>query len=74
MPSLRARAPEIGVQLPPMGDPGELKALALNLAGELGFACAGVAPAGPAARPGRFERFLASGWHAEMAWLPDWAL
>ena len=51
-----------------MFDPVELKALALRRAAEEGFVRAGVAPA-PVAGAERLAAFLASGRHADMAWL-----
>jgi len=52
-----------------MTDPAELKALIVRLAGELGFARVGIAPAGPAREAPRFREFLAAGCHAGMAYL-----
>ena len=70
-----ARLPDRSLQPGPpfcytavMPDPQELKATILRLADEMGFACAGIAPARP---PGaeRFRQFLARGYHAGMDWL-----
>ena len=52
-----------------VADPRELKALVLALAGELGFARAGVAPAAASDRAERFREFLARGYHADMRYL-----
>ncbi len=52
-----------------MADAGELKALLVELAGELGFARVGVAPAGPSAQAERFRSFLAKGYHGQMTYL-----
>ena len=52
-----------------MADPGALKALIFDRAGELGFVRVGIALAAPSARAERFRRFLALGYHADMAYL-----
>jgi len=52
-----------------MDSPAALKAVVVEAAGRLGFACVGVAPAGPSPRAGRFERFIELGLHAGMAYL-----
>ncbi len=52
-----------------MVTPVELKSLMLRLAGELGFARAGVAPAGVSDRAEGFRRFIDLGLHGEMTYL-----
>jgi epoxyqueuosine reductase len=48
---------------------GELKALITELAGALGFARVGIAPARPSTQADRFHEFLALGYQADMAYL-----
>ncbi|OPX23558.1 MAG: tRNA epoxyqueuosine(34) reductase QueG [Planctomycetales bacterium 4484_123] len=52
-----------------MSSAAALKAVVLEEARRLGFACAGIAPAETSPRAGRFQRFVELGLHAEMAYL-----
>ena len=52
-----------------MNLPGRVKRRAFELAGELGFVCAGVAPARPSRHVDRFDRFIERGFCADMEYL-----
>ncbi len=52
-----------------MSPPGELKSALSELAKSLGFAVCRVAASGAPPHAGKFEEWLAKGFHGEMAWM-----